>query len=117
LHHIITCQNQHDNNPSSLTPYTSVGVREFPFWSFIALEHVLIPVLHELLGLGNNLVLTHWWTWVEVRYKPMDADEIIARNMALLLAEIAVIEAQKQLDDCQVDLEAFVLERQELRIF
>jgi hypothetical protein len=115
LHDVVTYQNQHDNNPNGRTPYTSVGVREFPLWSFIAVERVLIPVLHELLGLGNDL-LTHWWTWVEVRYEPMDADEIVARNMALL-AEIAVIEAQKQLDDCQVDLEALVFERQELRIF
>jgi hypothetical protein len=92
LHEIVTFQNQHDNNPSSLL-YASVGVRKFPLWSFIAMERVLILVLYKLLGLGKD-ILTHWWTWVEDCYEPMETHEIVVRNMALL-AEIPVIELQK----------------------
>ncbi len=36
--------------------FRSVGVREAPVWPFISIRRMLMPILHELLGLGNDLM-------------------------------------------------------------
>jgi hypothetical protein len=67
-------------------PLPSVGVRENPAWNFVAVKRCLFPMLHELLGLGNDL-MSNFWKHVEEGAEPLEPDDIEARNM-LLLAEI-----------------------------
>jgi hypothetical protein len=45
--------------------FRSVGVREAPVWPFISIRRTLIPILHELLGLGNDL-MSNFRGYVEV---------------------------------------------------
>ena len=33
-----------------------MGVKKKPWWPFIPLEHFIIPLLHVLIGIGNNLL-------------------------------------------------------------
>mgnify|MGYP000582880178 CR=1 FL=1 len=92
--------------------YSSLGVKDCPLWSFIPLTRVLVPILHLLLGLANDM-LENAWQWVEERVEPMTTEEIEARNMSLL-AEIAFDDAQNKLENAIVDLEFLILERIEL---
>ena len=32
------------------------GVKEPPWWPFIDMGHVMVPLLHCLIGIGNNLL-------------------------------------------------------------
>jgi hypothetical protein len=44
--------------------FWSVGVREAPVWPFISIRRMLIPVLHKLLGQGNDF-MSNFWSYVE----------------------------------------------------
>jgi hypothetical protein len=55
--------------------FRNVGVREAPDWPFISIRRMLIPVLHELLGLGNDL-MSNFWSYVEEGAEPLELDEI-----------------------------------------
>jgi hypothetical protein len=90
-------------------PLPSVGVRENPVWTFISVRRYLFPILHELLGLGNDL-MSNFWKYVEEGAEPLEPDEIEARNMSLL-AEIQLENSKLEVDECKLDLEAFVVER------
>jgi hypothetical protein len=35
--------------------FRSVGISEAPVWLFISIRRMLMPILHELLSLGNDL--------------------------------------------------------------
>jgi hypothetical protein len=89
--------------------FRSVGVREAPVWPFISIRRMLMPILHELLGLGNDL-MSSFWGYVEEGAEPLEPDEIEARNMTLL-AEIEYEDAKLEVEECELDLESFVVER------
>jgi hypothetical protein len=89
--------------------FRSVGVREAPVWPFISIRRMLMPILHELLGLGNDL-MSSFWAYVEEGAEPLEPDEIEARNMTLL-AEIEFEDAKLEVEECELDLESFVVER------
>jgi hypothetical protein len=89
--------------------FWSVGVREAPVWPFISIRRMLIPILHELLGLGNNL-MSNFWGYVEEGAEPLEPDEIEARNMTIL-AEIKYEDDKLEVEECELDLESFVVER------
>ena len=42
------------------------GQKEIPIWGFIPIDNILIPVLHIVLGLGNDL-LNNFLEWIEER--------------------------------------------------
>jgi hypothetical protein len=44
------------NNEADKEKYKSKGIIIFPCWEWLLLDQVLIPILHDLLGLGNDLV-------------------------------------------------------------
>jgi hypothetical protein len=90
-------------------PLPSVGVRKKPVWDFVAVKRHLFPMLHELLGTGNDL-MSNFSKHVEEGAEPLEPDEIEARNV-LLLAEIQLENAELEVDECKLDLEAFVVER------
>jgi hypothetical protein len=56
---------------------------------------VILPLLHILLGLSND-VLAHFWDWLEERVEPLTLEETQAWNMTLL-AEIAIEEKDDKL--------------------
>ena len=68
-----------------------------PIWNFIPITCIIIPVLHMMLGLAND-ILANFWDWVDKRVEVLTTDEIEARNMALL-AEIAVDDNYKVVVD------------------
>jgi hypothetical protein len=89
--------------------FLSVCVREAPVWPFISIRRMLIPILHELLGLGNDL-MSNLWGYVEEGAEPLEPDEVQARNMTLL-AEIKYGNDKLEVEECELDLESFVVER------
>ncbi len=89
--------------------FRSVGVREAPVWPFISIRRMLMPILHELLGLGNDL-MSNFWSYVEEGAEPLEPDEVEARNMTLL-AEIEYEDDKLEVEECELDLESFVVER------
>ena len=74
------------------------GQKSIPIWSFIPIRNVLIPVLHIVLGLGNDLV-SNFFEWVDERIEIMTEEECNARYMCLL-AEIALDNSKREKDDC-----------------
>jgi hypothetical protein len=85
------------------------GQKESPIWDFILIQNVIVPLLHILLSLSND-VLSHFWDSFEERVEPLTPEEIQARNMALL-AEIAVEEKEDKLKGRKEVLLAIVQER------
>jgi hypothetical protein len=81
--YVTSTQNQDETMPLS-----SIGQKELPVWNFIPIMNTLIPLLHILLWLGNDL-LEHFWKWLDERVEPLTTEEVEARNMSLL-AEIGV---------------------------
>jgi hypothetical protein len=92
--------------------YESKGVRTFPFWEWLPLDRVLIPILHELLGLGNDLV-SSTKGFMEEAVEPLTPEEKQPRRMALL-AELASEEVKREEEECALDVEFFAIERQQL---
>ena len=37
-----------------------MGIKEPPIWDFIPVHKILVPVLHILLGLGNDVLAKFW---------------------------------------------------------
>jgi hypothetical protein len=64
--------------------FWSAGVREAPVWPSISIRRMLIPIVHELLGLGNDL-MSNFCGYVEEGAEPSERDKIEARNMTLLV--------------------------------
>jgi hypothetical protein len=93
-------------NKADHESYQSVGVREPPLWSFIPGNCVLIPILHLLLGLGND-VRDNLWEWVAERVEKLEAEEIEARNRSML-TEITLDGKNDKLNDAIIGLEFFV---------
>jgi hypothetical protein len=54
--------------------------------------------------------MSNFWGYVEEGAKPLEPDEIEARNMTLL-AEIEYKDDKLEVEDCELDLESFVVER------
>jgi hypothetical protein len=71
---------------------------------------MLIPILHELLGLLCNDLMSNVWVYVEEGAEPLEPDEIEARNMTLL-AEIEYEDDKLEVEECELELESFVVER------
>ena len=74
------------------------GQKESPLWTFIPIENCIIPLLHILLGLGNNIIDHFWSKWFDERVETLTSEEITARHMALL-AEIAFDDNEEKLND------------------
>jgi hypothetical protein len=70
---------------------------------------MLMPILHELLGLGNDL-MSSFWSYVEEGAEPLETDEVEAQTMTLL-AQIEYEDAKLKVEECELDLESFVMER------
>jgi hypothetical protein len=89
------------------------GQKEAPLWTFIPIKNVLVPLLHILLGLGNDLLDNFWSSWFDERVEVLKPDESEARHMALL-AEIAVEEYEEKFESLKGEVNALVTERIQL---
>lgn len=85
------------------------GQKETPIWNFIPIKCILAPLLHALLGIGNDLV-NNYFTWVDSRIEQLTPDEIEARNMSLLAA-IAVDSSKRDFAAADEELKVVVAER------
>ena len=94
---------------SSGTPYGSVGIRGYTLLSCIPLTRVLPPILHLLLGLGND-VYSKFKDFLQIRIEKISGKESEARDMTLL-AEIQHDAALIQFDDLKKEVNNFIQHR------
>jgi hypothetical protein len=90
------------------------GVKGLPLMPFIPIYRVVLPILHELIGLGNDLIKS-FWLFVEERVEVLLPAERIARNRTIMLEigmDVAKVEIAKALEDMQ----GFVARRQDLTV-
>ena len=80
-----------------------------PIWNFIPITCIIIPVLHMMLGLAND-ILANFWDWVDERVEVLTTYEIEAQNM-VLLAQIAVEDNNKVVVDAKNVIEDISLRR------
>jgi hypothetical protein len=97
---------------NTTTAPESSGVKEQPLVNFIPMHNVVIPLLHELLGLGND-VMNMFRDWIDERMEPLTIEEMEARNMAIM-AEISFEEANNKVTIKENELLGLVNLRKEL---
>jgi hypothetical protein len=91
---------------------TAQGQKEAPIWKLLPVLNIVLPRLHLLLGLSNDS-LSHFRNWLEERVEPLTPEETEARNMTLL-AEIAIEEAEEQLEQMKDALSWEIEKRKDL---
>jgi hypothetical protein len=106
LKHFLMGEQRDGNAP------TARGQNEAPIWNFLPVLNVMLPRLHLLLGLSNDL-LSHFRDWLEERVEPLTPEETEARNMTLL-AEIATEELEEQLKQMKDALSRVIEKRKDL---
>jgi hypothetical protein len=106
LHGVAMIQMQKDALDRT---YESSGIREIPYWNFIPVTRVIVPILHLLLGL-ENVILDSFWEWIDVRAEKLTLEEVEARQMTML-AELTLDKEVDKLKDAKIDLEFLVVER------
>ena len=95
--------------PTTVAPNASTNSRwqkEAPIWTCIPIENVIVPMLHILLGLGNDVIDNFWSEWFDEQVEQLTPEEIESRHM-VLLAEISVEESEakfKRHDDEKKEL-------------
>jgi len=57
------------------------GVKTKPWWPFIPLKHFMVPLLHVLIGIGNDL-LTSFRDWVNDEVECLHQQEVRTRQAA-----------------------------------
>ena len=102
-------QNQKDASGMS---YVSVGVRTFPLFKFTPIDRVLPPLLHLLLGLGND-IYSKFKEWVSIRIERKSNELIEAQNMSFL-TEVRCDEALLLHDDYKKEVQGLVQKRIEI---
>ena len=65
------------------------GVKQPLWWDFLPVEHYMIPLLHVLIGISNDL-LDQFWEWVNEEIESWDQQEYRTRR-AVTKAEHKVI--------------------------
>ena len=99
------------NQPDSASN-PSARLKEVPMWSFIPVDRYLLPLLHILLGMGNN-VMNRFFDWVEERVEPLTTDEIEARSMSLI-TEITSEESRDEFNTLRDKVVDMINERKKI---
>jgi hypothetical protein len=73
---------------------------------------VIVPILHLLLGLGND-VLDAFWEWVAVHTEKLTPEKVEARQITML-AEITLDKKVDEEKDAKIDLEFLVLKHKSI---
>ena len=74
-----------------------MGVKQKPWWPFIPLQNYIIPLLHVLIGIGNDL-LSSFRDWVNDEIESLDQQEVRTRR-AVHVAEHKIIDTIVERDD------------------
>lgn len=56
------------------------GIKEEPWWDFIPLENFIVPLLHCLIGVGND-ILSHLREWISEEIEYISAEEKETRGL------------------------------------
>jgi hypothetical protein len=92
------------------------ALKENPFWTFIPIGRYLFPVLHDLLGLGNN-VMDYMWEHLLERWEPQ-SEELKAVFDKCLMGERELnkaVKASKSWEESNaVTLEGLAIESKNL---
>jgi hypothetical protein len=64
-----------------------LGVKQEPWWPFIPLENYMVPILHALIGIGNQL-LTKFCDVVNEYFECWSADEVNTRRTIPIIQQI-----------------------------
>ena len=67
-----------------------MGIKKEPWWPFIPLSHFVVPLLHVLIGIGNDL-LDGFRDWVNDEVESLDHQEVRTRR-AVQRAEHRIID-------------------------
>ncbi len=51
-----------------------MGVKQEPWWPFLKFEHHIVPLLHCLIGIGNNL-LNKFCNLISAFFEKMSTEE------------------------------------------
>jgi hypothetical protein len=77
-------------------PENIKGCTELPLFDSVAVENYIVPVLHLLIGVGNNL-LESLLEWVSERIEKLTHCEVLHRN-AVIYAEARYQKYKKDYD-------------------
>jgi hypothetical protein len=61
------------------------GCTKIPLFDSVAIKNYIVPVLHLLIGIGNNLV-DSLFEWILKRFEKLSPDELVHQN-AVIYAE------------------------------
>ena len=89
--------------------FASVGVRDYPLISFIPIKRVLPPILHLLLGLGND-IYANFKEFIADRVEKVSIEEMDARDMSIL-AEIKYEDSALLYLDAKSEVQMLVQDR------
>ena len=70
-----------ENGKQNRRGYAKDGLKKEPRWLFILLIHYVVPLLHVLIGIGNDL-LNRFWDWVNNEVESIDHQEVHTRRAA-----------------------------------
>ena len=74
-----------------------MGVKQQPWWPFLKFEHHMVPLLHCLIGIRNNLLDT-FCDIIRVFLEKMSTEEIKSAQK-IATYEIIIVTAVKERDD------------------
>lgn len=100
--------NQNNGNQGA----TGLGVREPPWFPFIPMTNVLFPLLHEILGVGNDL-LANFRGWLDELVEPLTIEEQEAWQMAMM-SEIDYLKSVEVTQMLDMELSELVDIRKEI---
>ena len=90
------------------------GQKEQPLWSFIPIKNIIIPILHLLLGLGNDVLDFFLSKWFDERIDKLTDDEKVARQMTVV-ADIDVDELRERIEKTKKELKEALEEKSDLK--
>ena len=73
------------------------GIKKAPWWEFLPLHHYMIPLLHALIGIGNDL-LDNFFDHINEEIEDIDVQEYKTRK-AIVLAEHKIIDTISERDE------------------
>ena len=80
-----------------------MGVKQHPWWPFLECEHQMVPLLHCLIGIGNNL-LDKFCDMIKVYCEKLSPEEVLlARQVATYEHIIKTTALERDEFDCSPD--------------
>ena len=86
-----------------------MGIRGYPLLQCVPVKRALPPILHLLLGLGND-IYSKFKEYISVRIEKLTKAELEAQNMTLL-SEIKIDQCLIAIDDIKSELNELVQRR------